>query len=306
MDTTDSSQLTGYELSRDWFDFCFDNPELISTTHSALYFFILEHRSRMGQKDKFGFPRRMAMDALAIKSQKTYSQAFEDLASWGFIKVLQESKNQWSANIIQVVKSRQKGTGALKKASNKHAQKHTETGNFAMVKNTTAPTTAPTTALAEASPEQAECYSKKYHSTSQSTSSGTSPIINTKILKDLNTLNTKETWRDSFGIYLKQMSEEFDRIKQDQEFITKQQKYHPGIDILLSIEKAIENYWSTEKAWTKKKRSKTEEIDWRATFKNAIDMNKVYYPKTNGQARVGQILQPETDQKKETILSKFK
>lgn len=306
MDNNDSNQLTGYELSRDWFDFCFDNPELINTTHSALYFFILEHRNRMGQKDKFGFPRRMAMDALAIKSQRTYSQAFEDLAKWGFIKVLQESKNQWSANIIQVVKSKQKGTGALRKATNKHAQKQAEkeeTGEICYSKKGESTATAPTTAELE----QTECYGKKGESTGQSTSNGIAPIVETKNLKYLNNNNTIVGWRESFEIYLSDLTKEFESIKQDPAWIEKQEKYNPGVDILLSIEKAIDAYWNSEKAWKKKKASRIEQIDWRATLKNAINMNKVYKPRpqAQNQTRPGQIIQPTSQDKKAALIAKF-
>ena len=40
--------MTGYELSRDWFDFCFENPDKVKPTHAALYFFAIEHCNRLG------------------------------------------------------------------------------------------------------------------------------------------------------------------------------------------------------------------------------------------------------------------
>lgn len=48
--------MNGYELSRKWFDWCFENPEKINPNHSAMYFFIIEHCNRLGWKDKFGLP----------------------------------------------------------------------------------------------------------------------------------------------------------------------------------------------------------------------------------------------------------
>ena len=118
---------TGYELSKDWFNFCFDNPELINTNHTALYFFILEHRNRMGGAAKFGLPRRMSMDAIGMKCNRAYSKALADLVQWGFIAVVQESKNQYSSTIISVTKSKNKASGALTAATNKHAKKAVET-----------------------------------------------------------------------------------------------------------------------------------------------------------------------------------
>jgi hypothetical protein len=54
------NQLTGYDLSRQWFDFAFENPELINPNHTAMYFFAIEHCNRLGWKKKFGFPSTMA------------------------------------------------------------------------------------------------------------------------------------------------------------------------------------------------------------------------------------------------------
>ena len=76
--------VTGYDLSRKWFDYCFANPEKIKTNHTALYFFAIEHCNRLGWKDKFGFPTTMAMEALGIKSYNTYINTLNDIVDWGF------------------------------------------------------------------------------------------------------------------------------------------------------------------------------------------------------------------------------
>jgi len=117
------ANFTGYELSKDWFDWCFENPEKITPTHTALYFFIIEHWNRLGQKPKFGLPMEMAKDAIGIKNYRTYSNSFNDLVEWGFIDVLQKSKNQYSANVIAIVKNTKANTKALTKAIQKHSQK---------------------------------------------------------------------------------------------------------------------------------------------------------------------------------------
>jgi hypothetical protein len=121
-----NNQLNGYELSRNWFDWCYENPDLINPNHAALYFFIIEHYNRLGWKEKFGLPYQMAMDAMGIKSYKTYKKAFDDLVKWGFIKIIKESKNQYSANVIALVKNTKANTKALTKASTKHALKHVQ------------------------------------------------------------------------------------------------------------------------------------------------------------------------------------
>ena len=117
------AEFNSYELSRNWFDWCFENPEKINTNHTALYFFIIEHCNRLGWKERFGLPTTMSMDALGIKNYRTYSKAFDDLVEWGFIKLIEKSKNQWSATVIALVKNTKATTKALSKATLKHSQK---------------------------------------------------------------------------------------------------------------------------------------------------------------------------------------
>jgi hypothetical protein len=115
--------MTGYELSRNWFDWIYENPEKISPNHTALYFFIIEHYNRMGQPVKFGLPMEMAKSAIGIKNYRTYSKTFEDLIEWGFIDIIQRSKNQYSSNIIAIAENTKAHTKALSKALQKHSQK---------------------------------------------------------------------------------------------------------------------------------------------------------------------------------------
>jgi len=119
--------LTGYQLSKIWFDFCFENPDLINPNHTALYFFAVEHNNRLGWKLKFGLPSEMAKEAIGIRSYKTYIKAFNDLETWGFFKVIQRSQNQYSSNIITLEINESalvKNTKALTKATAKHVPKH--------------------------------------------------------------------------------------------------------------------------------------------------------------------------------------
>lgn len=119
-------EINGYQLSRSWFDFCFDNPEKINPTHTAIFFFAIEHCNRLGWKEKFGFPTQMTMDALGIKKHQTYIKYFNDLCEWGFFNLVQRSKNQYSANIISLSNALPKNGRALDKAFIKHAAKQTE------------------------------------------------------------------------------------------------------------------------------------------------------------------------------------
>jgi hypothetical protein len=116
-------ELTGYELSRDFFDFCFENPDKVRPVHIAIYMFAIEHCNRLGWKPKFGFPTQMTMDAIGIKNWRTYISAFNNLVEWGFFDLIEKSKNQYSANVIAIVKNTKAHTKALAKATQSHLQK---------------------------------------------------------------------------------------------------------------------------------------------------------------------------------------
>lgn len=118
-----STILNSYELSRAWYDWCFENPEKITPSHAAIYFFAIEHCNRLGWKEKFGFPTQMAMDAVGIKKNQTYTKFFTDLCTWGFLKLIQKSTNQYSANIISLSSAQPKSGKALDKALVKHRTK---------------------------------------------------------------------------------------------------------------------------------------------------------------------------------------
>ncbi len=115
--------MNSYDLSRAWFNFCFDNPEKIRPIHTAIYMFSIEHCNRLGWKEKFGFPSQMVMEAIGVKNWRTYSKALADLVEWKFIIMIETSKNQYSSNIIAIVKNTKAPTKALDKALQKHSTK---------------------------------------------------------------------------------------------------------------------------------------------------------------------------------------
>lgn len=119
-------KLTGYELSRNWFDWTFENPDIVNTNHTALYFYILELNNRLGSKEKFGLPSAETKDCLGIKSHNTYIKTLNDLIEWGFIKLIQKSQNQFTATIIAISKNNKATTKALDKAIIRHQSEQRE------------------------------------------------------------------------------------------------------------------------------------------------------------------------------------
>ena len=118
--------MNSYELSRDFWDFAFENPEKIKPNHCAIYFFAIEHCNRLGWKEKFGFPTTMVMDAIGVKSYNTFLNGLNELVEFGFIKMVERSKNQYSANIIALSKFDKALDKALDKAFIKHDTKQSQ------------------------------------------------------------------------------------------------------------------------------------------------------------------------------------
>lgn len=114
--------MTGYEYSRNWFNWTFENTEKINPNHTALYFYILERANYMGWKENFGLPMELAKEAIGIKNYRTYTKTFEDLISFGFIKLIEKSKNQYTSNVIALVKNTKAHTKAHTKAQQDHSQ----------------------------------------------------------------------------------------------------------------------------------------------------------------------------------------
>jgi hypothetical protein len=121
--------MNGYDLSRKWFDWSFENPERINPNHTALYFFIIEHCNRLGWKEKFGLPTTMAKEAIGIRSYNTYINTLNDLVEFGFINLIEKSKNQYSSNIVAISNFNKAPDKALDKAMIKHVTKQGESNS---------------------------------------------------------------------------------------------------------------------------------------------------------------------------------
>jgi len=115
-----------FRLIRFFWDYAFENTEKIKPNHCAVYFFAVEHCNRLGWKKNFGFPTSMVLEATGIKSYSVYKKTFDDLVLYGFIEVIEYSKNQYSSNIIALKENCKAPNNALDKAMLKHATKQRE------------------------------------------------------------------------------------------------------------------------------------------------------------------------------------
>ncbi|CAB5218532.1 hypothetical protein UFOVP211_30 [uncultured Caudovirales phage] len=116
--------MNSYELSRAWFDYSFNHPDKIRPIHTSIYFFAIEHCNRLGWKTKFGFPTSMVLEATGIKSYSSYKKHFDEIVEFGFFKVHEYSKNQYSSNVIELSLNVKANNKALDKALSKHSTKH--------------------------------------------------------------------------------------------------------------------------------------------------------------------------------------
>jgi len=118
--------MNGYDLSRNFCNWAFENPDKVKPIHYAIFYFAIEHCNRLGWKDKFGLPSQMVMEAIGVKNWRTYAAGLHELVEFGFIEMVEISKNQYSSNIIAIVKNTKAPTKALDKALQKHSTKHSQ------------------------------------------------------------------------------------------------------------------------------------------------------------------------------------
>jgi len=93
--------MNGYNLSRWWFNYSFENKEA-KCQHTAIFLWCIELNNRLGWKREFGIPTQDTMEGLSIGNKATYLNALKDLHEWGFIEIIKESKNQYQACIIRI------------------------------------------------------------------------------------------------------------------------------------------------------------------------------------------------------------
>lgn len=108
--------MNTFNLSREFFKWCFENSRKITPSHIAIYFFIIDLNNRLGWKKEIGLPSEHCMETLGIKKHQTFLKYLNELAEFGFIEIVQKSKNQYTSNIISIKSAMPKNGKALDKA----------------------------------------------------------------------------------------------------------------------------------------------------------------------------------------------
>jgi|GEM_PF-7115042 len=103
-------EANGYLFEHQWFNFIWaqiENPDpniTVLPTHTALIFTLIHENNRFNWKESFPAPTQHIMSLATIQSYNTYKKIFNDLVSWGFVKVVKKSINGYKAKVITLSK----------------------------------------------------------------------------------------------------------------------------------------------------------------------------------------------------------
>lgn len=118
------AKKNGYELSRKWFDFSFENTDKVTASHTALYLFLCEINNRLGWSETFQISAGECMAGMSCKSYNTYKKCLDNLIEFGFVKMIRKSMNQYQCNIIGLSNFDNTQYKALAKALTNHLTDH--------------------------------------------------------------------------------------------------------------------------------------------------------------------------------------
>lgn len=90
-----------------------ENTDKVTPTATAIYFYILHVANSLNWKESFSLSSTQIMNGCGIANYKTYKKHFDELVENGFVKIVKQSTNQYSANIIALVKNTEAHTTAL-------------------------------------------------------------------------------------------------------------------------------------------------------------------------------------------------
>ena len=114
----EEEKITGFSLTREWFEWAFDNHTKINPSHSAVYFFHVYLWNSLGGKKEFDSPNGQAMEGCGIRCIKSYTKTFNELVEFGFIRLVQAGSNKYKAKVVSLIKSKNKNEGTLAKSIN--------------------------------------------------------------------------------------------------------------------------------------------------------------------------------------------
>lgn len=105
---------------------------------------------------------------------------------------------------------------------------------------------------------------------------------NNKEIEDKSSIKkvAKINWRGDYDIYKQEVIKAKDLLAKDESYKAQISRLYPNIDYYRTILK-LSSFWESERGWDYKKKSKSNNIDMVATFKNNIDKSIVYQSRNN-------------------------
>jgi hypothetical protein len=99
-----------------------NNADKHSPTLAGMYFYLLRLANDLHWKDSFMITSTQIMNCVGIGNYKTYKKHLDQLIEFGLIEMIKPSSNQYTANVIGLVKNTKANTKALPKQVPKQYQ----------------------------------------------------------------------------------------------------------------------------------------------------------------------------------------
>ena len=93
--------MSMFDYTKQYWDWADENPTKSSPSTAGLYFYFLRVANELNWKGEFSISSTQVMDVLSI-NYNTYKKYFDVLVESGLIKIVRQSKNQFSANVIAI------------------------------------------------------------------------------------------------------------------------------------------------------------------------------------------------------------
>lgn len=123
----DRKRLTAFELTRNWFDFAFENPEKVNVMQTALFMWLIEANNRTGWAMKFAFNTEDACFATGVSNRKTVWKALNELVENGFVVMVYKSSHKHKPTVISLMSELKETDGSLDNALLNLSEKRTGT-----------------------------------------------------------------------------------------------------------------------------------------------------------------------------------
>ncbi len=105
--------VTMFEYFNFYWKWANDNLDKVHPTSASIYFYFLHVANELHWKPSFSISSTQVMNYCGIGNYKTYKRHFDELVENGLIEIVKKTNNQYTANVIALVKNTEPNTEAL-------------------------------------------------------------------------------------------------------------------------------------------------------------------------------------------------